>query len=91
MAAWFMLILVAGYGTSTIFATIFQCVPVAKLFDHTVKGHCINLTAFWYTNASVNFLSDLIILALPGKFIWNLHLRLQYKMGLVLVFGLGIL
>lgn len=84
-----MLVFVIGYAVASVVATIFQCTPVARTFDHTIPGTCINLTAFWYSNAAANILGDFIILALPVPEVISLHLPLRQRLGLIAVFLLG--
>ena len=35
------------YCTASVIATIFQCIPIAKAFDRTLEGHCIDNGRFW--------------------------------------------
>lgn len=84
------IILVAGYAIASILVTIFQCTPVARVFDKKLPGTCINITAFWYANAIYNILTDLVILASVPGVVWSLSLSTRQRMGLTMVFGLGI-
>ena len=43
------------------------------------------------TRAGFNALTDLILAVFPATFLWPLNLKLQKKIGLILVMGLGIL
>lgn len=83
---------VGGYGISSIFATVFQCTPVVYAFNKQLQGggHCINTTAFWYANAIYNIITDVIILASVPGVVWSLSLSTRQRIGLTLVFGLGI-
>jgi len=86
-----ILVLVIGYAIASIIATIFQCMPINRVFDKTLPGTCINLTVFWFSNGTANVLGDAIILVLPLREINNLHLPRRQKWGLYLVFTLGAL
>lgn len=77
------------YAFASIIATIVQCVPLARIWDHNVNGSCINLTAFWYANAAANIFGDFLILGLPMPVIRSLHLPQRQRCGLILVFALG--
>lgn len=90
-AAWIVMFLVVGYAASSILATIFQCTPLSKTFRPQTPGKCLNLTAFWYTNAVANILGDCAILALPMPVLYALHLPQRQKFGLMMVFALGFL
>jgi hypothetical protein len=52
-------------------------------------GHCINLMAFWFSNASFNILSDIAIIILPIPVLKDLNLPKKQKYGLILVFIMG--
>ncbi|MCJ1305691.1 hypothetical protein MMC08_008507 [Hypocenomyce scalaris] len=77
------------YAAASIIATIFQCNPIKRTFNHALPGSCINLTAFWYANAVASILGDFLILALPMPLIRSLHLPRRQKYGLIIVFALG--
>jgi hypothetical protein len=81
---------VGGYAVSCIFATIFQCTPVNYVFNKKLQGHCINITAFWYANAIYNIVTDFVILASVPGVVWSLSLSTRQRIGLTLVFGLGV-
>ncbi|MCJ1265316.1 hypothetical protein MMC22_005192 [Lobaria immixta] len=88
-AVYGLLVFVIGYAVASIVATVFQCTPIARTFDHDTPGTCINLTAFWYANAGANILGDFAILALPMPVVNSLHLPRRQKLGLMVVFALG--
>ncbi|KAI4192779.1 MAG: hypothetical protein LQ348_003039, partial [Seirophora lacunosa] len=83
---------IALYMFISIVVTIFQCNPIRKAWDRysTPAGRCIDLTAFWYANSISNIGSAALTLGLPVKMIWNLQLPRGDKVGLYMVFGLGI-
>ena len=84
-----LLTFVVLYAFASIIATIAQCTPLERAWDHSVKGSCINLTAFWYANAAANILGDCLILGLPMPVIKSLKLPRRQRVGLILVFALG--
>lgn len=78
------------YGTSAVVGSIFACWPVATFWDQkNHQGHCINLMAFWFTNASLNIVSDIAIWILPMPALRSLQLPPKQKYSLILVFALG--
>ncbi|KAF2111991.1 hypothetical protein BDV96DRAFT_498286 [Lophiotrema nucula] len=70
-----------------------QCIPLRKVWDFTgeVKGKCINVNAFYYTTSMFHILMDLWILALPIQLVRSIPRPYKEKLGLIFVFGLGIL
>jgi len=88
----YCIIAVVGlYAVSSIVATIAECVPTARVWDHHVEGKCIDLTKFWYANASVNIIGDFVIFLVPMPLVWNMQLPVRQRLGLGLVFSLGLL
>jgi hypothetical protein len=89
LAAWGMLgvIIIGGVILSAL--QMFQCRPVAYLWDKTLSGTCTKAQAEWYTNAGFNLATDIACLALPIPVLLRLQLPKKQKISLVLVFLLG--
>ncbi|KAI4267926.1 MAG: hypothetical protein L6R38_008037, partial [Xanthoria sp. 2 TBL-2021] len=85
-----VMIYISLYATASILATIFQCTPINRAFDHEIEGRCLDTTAFWFVNAINNILTDLLTLALPQRLIYQLQMRKRVKAGLYSIFGLGL-
>lgn len=51
----------------------------------------MNLEAFIYTHAALNIALDVWMLALPASQIWRLNLSWKKKIGVLAMFGFGIL
>jgi len=87
---WAMLAVVALYGVGALLGSVFACTPVARFWDpENHNGHCINLRAFWFTNASLNIVSDIAIWILPMPALRSLQLPQKQKYSVILVFALG--
>ena len=70
--------------------SIFACTPVAYFWEKSISnGHCINLLAFWFSNAAFNILSDLVIIILPIPVLKSLSIPLKQKYGLIMIFIMG--
>lgn len=103
---WCCFAIVCAYAIASILATVFQCTPINYYWDHHPppaptnakpgvqssgsQPHCIDTTAFWLANAIYNITTDLIILTTLPFMIWSLRLPRPQKIGLTVVFGLGI-
>ncbi|KAF2735644.1 hypothetical protein EJ04DRAFT_599748 [Polyplosphaeria fusca] len=72
------------------FATIFHCSPVARSWDPTLKGYCKSKYALPYTSGILSSATDLYILLLPMQSLWSLSLKVDRKLKLMGIFGLGI-
>lgn len=63
--------------------TIFQCTPIESIWNRTPDAYCINIAAFWTSNAVWNIVSDLLLLF--GPVYWILRLQVS-KLKKALVF-----
>lgn len=87
---WILLVLICCYGTATFLGSVLACFPVAFFWDKTITGgHCINLLVFWYTNASFNIITDIVVVAIPISVLKSLQLPKRQKYGLLVVFAVG--
>ena len=86
---WFLVFCVASYAISSITATIFQCSPVARSFNKTIDGTCINNGKFWFANAGFSIATDLLILFMPMTLVYQLQIPQIQKIALIIVFALG--
>ena len=85
-----MLAIVVIYGACTVLGSVLACTPVSSFWNRNNRqGHCINLMAFWFTNASFNIVSDIAIWTLPMPVLKSLQLPRRQKYSLILVFALG--
>ena len=83
------LAIIIGSGIATVFATIFQCVPLQRSWNKAIDGTCIDSAMFWLANAVLNISTDVIVLALPIYEVSKLQLKLREKIMLHSVFLLG--
>jgi hypothetical protein len=79
----------ASFGISSILAAGLQCIPISMLWDATQPGHCINIDTFYFANAGIHILTEILIYVLPLPTLWKLHLPLRQKLGLCGLVGLG--
>ncbi|KAI1812313.1 hypothetical protein GGS20DRAFT_587604 [Poronia punctata] len=66
------------------------CHPFAKFWDKTLRGHCKDKGTLDLVTAPVGFVSDVLILILPHGIIWRLHMSMRQKMGIALIFTIGL-
>jgi hypothetical protein len=70
-------------------AIIFQCVPVAAVWDLTIKGKCINSQAIVFASAGFGIAEDIVLMLLPVSEIRGLSLSLKKRITISLIFALG--
>ncbi|GKZ86036.1 hypothetical protein AnigIFM56816_000886 [Aspergillus niger] len=75
---------------SLIFASIFQCTPVARAWDRFhYPGRCINLKDTFIANDVVNAITDVVILGLLIGRVWKVQAGWGVRMGAVGMVSLG--
>jgi hypothetical protein len=61
-ACWVALTFIGAYGIAAVVSNIFTCMPVSGFWSPTPTTHCVLKKTLWFSHASINILSDLIIL-----------------------------
>lgn len=87
------IIFVACLNTALFFAVVFECTPIARSWDATIPGHCMDGTPGvlpWFSGATSSA-TDIFVLILPLPLLWGLNMSLAMKMRLLAVFSLGLL
>ncbi|EFQ32399.1 CFEM domain-containing protein, partial [Colletotrichum graminicola M1.001] len=73
---------------------IFCCQPINYFWTGWAKeteGSCIDLNSFSEAHGGFNVVLDIWILLLPLSQIYKLNMKPKKKLGLMLVFGIGVL
>ncbi|KAL4793198.1 hypothetical protein BDV19DRAFT_400090 [Aspergillus venezuelensis] len=65
------------------------CRPVAKQWDQSIPGSCIDTVASYYGLAGTSLIFDVIVIALPLPILARLKLKMRQKVLLGVLFGLG--
>ena len=68
---------------------IFNCNPVDAFWAD--GGYCFDLLSFSYAYSTINIAVTFVIWLMPMPMVWKLHLPTSQKIGLSLVFLLGLL
>ncbi|KAI2618365.1 hypothetical protein GGR54DRAFT_640491 [Hypoxylon sp. NC1633] len=80
------------FYTSAAFALNLSCIPRQKIWDHSVQGQCmVDMNALVAALTIMNLMSNIFILLLPQKVIWGLQIRKSKKLGISIVFAIGLL
>jgi Fungal rhodopsin domain len=88
-ACWATLAFIGAYGIYCFLTNIFACIPVSAFWSPTGNERCINKKFSWFFNASINILTDLVIMILPMSTLKALKLPTRQKIGLMVIFALG--
>lgn len=72
--------------------TIFACSPLEKIWNPLVtEGHCLDNNIAVIFTCLFNIVSDITILVLPAKAVWRLQIPRRKKVGIVMLFAIGVL
>ena len=82
---------VIGYWIACTILAFTACHPLARNWDKTVPGTCVDLIAFFRWNGICNLIIDFMILMLPMPMVWRLKITLKQKVVLSGMFALGLL
>jgi hypothetical protein len=87
---WLVLVLVVGYSVGGMLSSLLTCLPIDMAWDVTItNGVCINKAVFYITNACLNVVTDVAILALPMIPVWRTCFNRRQKIILSILFGTG--
>ncbi|KAF4958111.1 hypothetical protein FSARC_11099 [Fusarium sarcochroum] len=84
-----LIIFFSVYGTLCLMLTIFTCWPVAKYWDDSIPGKCLDNRAMRYAFAGINIVNDITLLVAPMPFLRNLQIARRIKFILFGVFAAG--
>lgn len=75
---------------SVVVAAFCACKPFAANWSSTLPGTvCINKEALFIWSSFPNIVTDIIMLVLPIRIVWNLHISNRLKLGLTITFIVG--
>ena len=79
-----------GLTISTVITGLSSCRPFAANWNPELPGaYCINKEAFFRYGSIPNILTDIAMLVLPLRIVWNLHTSTRLKIGLIATFTAG--
>ncbi|PNY23828.1 Uncharacterized protein TCAP_06229 [Tolypocladium capitatum] len=96
---WILAVVVGLWGLAVFLVTLLQCQPIHAWWDRydinnplpPSEYHCdVNPRRFFYGNAIPTIVTNILMLALPVPYIWNLQLPVGQKLALVAIFLVGI-
>ncbi|KAJ5768081.1 hypothetical protein N7533_000664 [Penicillium manginii] len=87
---WTSMGMVIGLFVAVLFVDIFQCTPIARVYDMSiVGGTCIDQGAFYVSTAALNLFTDIIVLSIPIIITWNLQMPIRRKLAVCVILCLG--
>ncbi|WAO89006.1 CFEM domain-containing protein [Fusarium falciforme] len=89
IAVWSAAAFLIGHGVIFLGLVIFQCTPIASVWNRNIEAKCLNLTAIGYAGAVFSIVEDIAILILPIPELLKLQLGGRKKAALLFMFSIG--
>ncbi|UPL00705.1 hypothetical protein LCI18_011639 [Fusarium solani-melongenae] len=89
IAVWSAAAFLIGHGLIFLGLVIFQCSPIASVWNRNLESKCLNLTAIGYAGAVFSIIEDIAILILPIPELLKLQLGGRKKAALLFMFSIG--
>lgn len=86
---WAVGLFISTYSAVMVITVIFQCRPINRIWNASVKAECIDISKLWTVMASLNVLTDFLVLCLPLRKLWRLQMRRGTKLQLIGIFSIG--
>ncbi|KZL78079.1 integral membrane protein [Colletotrichum tofieldiae] len=68
---------------------VFQCVPLEAIWDRSINGRCLSLSALSYTGAVGSLLEDFALIIIPIPELLKLQMGPHKRLALCFMFGVG--
>jgi hypothetical protein len=68
-----------------------QCIPHNAIWEFYVPAKCYDLPSVILGSAAVQVVTDLAMVLLPQRAIWSLHMSWRRKLGISIMFGVGLM
>ena len=90
IAVWIIFGVLVSLTVSTVITGLASCRPFAANWDPELPGaRCIDKEAFFRYGSIPNILTDIAMLILPMRIVWDLHTTTRLKIGLTATFTVG--
>ena len=86
---WAVGLFISTYTAIMVVTTTFQCRDIERVWNPVVKAKCIDTSKLWIVIASMNVLTDFLLLCLPLPQLWRLQMRRGTKLQLIGIFSIG--
>lgn len=84
--------MLASYGIAFTIASLAACKPFAFNWNKELPhGTCIDTSKFYTAQTILGVFFDVVVVALPMPMLWGLQMRVQKKVALTCIFGVGLL
>ncbi|WYZ42468.1 hypothetical protein EsH8_VI_000167 [Colletotrichum jinshuiense] len=82
-------VFLVGHGLVFLFVIMFECTPIAAIWDRTLERKCVNLNAVAMASAILSIVEDIVILVMPVQQLSKLQLGTKKKFAVGFMLSLG--
>jgi hypothetical protein len=86
-----MIVYTIGYMFSVPFTMIWTCNPIAKFWDPSISGYCVDQSALYLATGVINTLSDFLVYLWPVRVFWHIQIARKQRIGLIVMFSFGVM
>ncbi|KAJ5762411.1 uncharacterized protein N7511_005793 [Penicillium nucicola] len=79
-----------AWGVACIILLNMQCTPHEAIWLFYLPSKCYPLSKILLVSSSIQIISDIVMFILPQKIIWGLQMNWQKKLGVSIIFGVGL-
>ncbi|KZZ98824.1 hypothetical protein AAL_02375 [Moelleriella libera RCEF 2490] len=85
-----LIVIVAGFYSSTSIAKIWECSPREKIWNNAIPGTCLNLQLILNVSGAFNMVTDYLILLIPVQAVRKLRLDRTRRLLIIMAFTFGL-
>ncbi|KAK1633934.1 hypothetical protein BDP81DRAFT_379221 [Colletotrichum phormii] len=89
LAVKFYMVFLFSHGFMFLLLTVFQCLPIQSIWNRSIQGHCLNMSAISYAGAACSIIEDIILIVIPIPELMKLQLGKKKRLALVCMFAIG--
>ncbi|KAF4777397.1 integral membrane protein [Colletotrichum scovillei] len=82
-------VFLVGHGLVFLFVIMFECTPIAGIWDRTIERKCVNVNAVAMASAILSIVEDIVIFAMPIQQLSRLQLGFKKKVAVGFMLSLG--
>jgi len=79
------------HGLIFLFVVIFQCRPIALVYDKSLEGSCLDIHAVVFAGSVLSMVEDIMTISLPIPSVLKLRLPFKKKVQVVLMMSVGLM
>ena len=92
VATRYVIVITGIYYTISSMVTLLACKPREAIWNPLITdAQCLDNDLLVFITCLFNIISDIVILALPARAVWKLRIPSKKKIGIVLLFAIGLL